>query len=216
MIPINFLTFKTMVQNSQPFVETVDDHDNYRLYVADGNLVFYCVLPKSDPKNKDQTIYENQYQSKKSTSSRASNVTVKNPFDSKILATGESLFKRVHGISKTIPANTTDDIDFVIPYPKAKFSGAEIFGNTHGNEVDFTVHDTDNNDLSGVDVTPETTNFKLNQFGFGVKIPDGPYSSTSNYDADLYGGMILRCTYKNNSNEEKVILVNYELHEVKA
>lgn len=132
------------------------------------------------------------------------------PFASKKIESG-SLFKRVHGVSsQSIPAGQTANVDFVIPYPTAKFSGAEIFGTSLGDSVNFKVLDDGNGTFSG------TPNAPLNQFGFGVKMKDGDYKNTSEYDADMYAGMILRCEYTNNSANAKVIYMNLELHEVKA
>ena len=138
-----------------------------------------------------------------------------NPFASKKLPDGRDLFKRVHGVGATVSANSTLNIDFIIPYAEVKFSGAEIEGCALKDTVDFTVHDTDTNLISGLDVGTYGANFKLNQFGFSVQMRDATYTNTSNYDASLVSGMVLRCTYTNSSNTDRYIGVNYELHEVK-
>lgn len=127
----------------------------------------------------------------------------------------KKLFKRVHGANATIDAGQTSSIDFVVPYAWAKFTGAEINGCSLKDTLDFTVHDTTNNDISGLDPQVYGANVLLNQFGFDVEMPEGPYQNTSDYDADLYQNMIIRCTYTNNSQSSKYISLNFWLHEVK-
>lgn len=142
---------------------------------------------------------------------------IKAAFDNKKLSTGESLFKRVHGLSSSvIPAGIAGDLVFTVPYPKCKFSGAEIINVEIGDTLNFLILDTDTNTYSGLDVGTYGANVQLNQFGFDVRMPDGSYSNTSNYDADLFQGMKLKCVYTNNSQDGKVIHMNAELHEVKA
>lgn len=128
----------------------------------------------------------------------------------------KKLFKRVHGIHATIPANSTANIDFTVPYATAKFSGAELIGCSIGDVLDYTVHDDANNTYSQAPVGVVGPNYQLNKFGYAVHVPDGFYQNTSNYDADIYAGMIIRCTYTNNSNAAKYIAMNVWLHEVKA
>lgn len=140
------------------------------------------------------------------------------PFANKSIPEG-NLFKRVHGVNATIPANTTQNIDFIVPYNVCKFNGAEIFGTDLGDTVSFSVLDTFNNDISGLDPATFGNNFKLNQFGHMVEMPPkevGKYANTSNYDADLFVNMVVRCTYTNNTANSKYIGMNVELHEVKA
>jgi len=149
------------------------------------------------------------------------------PFASKkILVNGvtKSLFKRVHGVSETIVAGATTSIDFVVPYLAAKFTGANIFGSDLGDTLDFKVMDNATNDYSGAPTSPLPDyypNYQLNQFGFDVEMPNGAipnggvYENTSNYDADLYPGMIIRCEYTNNGATDKKIAMNVWLHEVK-
>jgi hypothetical protein len=141
------------------------------------------------------------------------------PFASKkIIVNGveKSLFKRVHGVSASIGSSTTVDIDFTVPYPVAKFTGAEIFNTDNGDTLDFTVHDDASNTYSGAPTSsPGYPNYLLNQFGFDVCMPSDRYKNTSNYDADLYQNMIVRCSYTNNTGSTKTVCMNVWLHEVK-
>ncbi len=124
------------------------------------------------------------------------------------------LYKRVHGVSASIPANSSANIDFVVPYVRAKFTGAEIFGGELGDTIDFTVHDTATNSISGLDVNTFGANVELNKFGHQLYLTS-PYKNTSQYDATLYQNMVIRCSYTNSKGTAKNIYINHELHEVK-
>lgn len=128
----------------------------------------------------------------------------------------KKIFKRVHGINNpSIQAGQTVNIDLVIPYAWVKFTGAEIFGCELGDIVNFTVHDNATNTISGLDPQVYGANVQLNKFGYDVVMPNGEYQNTSDYDADLYQNMIIRCTYTNNGQSTKYIGINVWLHEVK-
>ena len=143
-------------------------------------------------------------------------INYQSPFALKEIG-GLKLFKRVHGVSSaSIPANTTGYIILTVPYNICKFSGAELIGCIEGDSLDYLILDDANNTYSQAPVETYGANFPLNQFGFDVKMPNGRYNNTSNYDADLYLGMQLMCSYKNNTAEAQVIHMNVELHELKA
>lgn len=129
----------------------------------------------------------------------------------------KSLFKRVHGVkSSSISAGGEVDIDLVVPYAHAKFTGAEIFGTELGDTLKFYVLDDATNTYSGAPTTsPGYPNYILNQFGFDVEMPVDRYKNTSEYDADLYQNMVVRCKYKNNGANAKTISMNVWLNEVK-
>jgi len=126
--------------------------------------------------------------------------------------TTKSLYKRVHGINVEIPAGQTGFLDFAVPYPEVKFSGAKIFGCDLKDTLDFFILDTETNTYSQA----QGSFYVLNQFGFDVEMPPmGIYENTSNYSASLYAGMIVSCAYKNNGTESKYISMNMWIHEVK-
>lgn len=199
---------------------TIDPSD-YMLYarssdvitaISSGDLVYND--GNSDLGIADATAH---LQGSSSKSVEVDNIT---PFASKKIWIGgvlKNLFKRVHGVkSASINASAEGDIDFTIPYPHAKFTGAEMFGTELGDTVKFYVLDTANNDISGLDVGTYGANVPLNQFGFDVEMPPERYANTSDYDADLYQNMVIRCKYTNNGASAKVISMNVWLHEVKA
>lgn len=141
------------------------------------------------------------------------------PFAAKTLSINgatKKIFKRVHGIhNPSVSAGQTVNIELIIPYAWVKFTGAEIFGCELGDIVNFTVHDTVNNDISGLDPQIYGANVQLNKFGYDVIMPNDKYANTSEYDADLYQNMIIRCTYTNNGASAKYIGINVWLHEIK-
>ena len=135
------------------------------------------------------------------------------PFASNVVPEGV-LYKRVHGVSELVPAGATVNIDFVLPYAVSKFVGAEIVNTSIGDCIDMGVFDTATNAYSKLDVAQYGASVLLNRFGFSVFVGDGTYTNISNYAASLYAGMTCRCVYTNSGTVDKVIGINYDLHEV--
>lgn len=134
--------------------------------------------------------------------------TFQYPFAQKITKDGKRLFRRKHGVKKLIQANSTDTINFIVPYTFAKINQAEIINCSVGDVCDLKVYDNSSGTISGV------PNLMLNQFGFNVIMPNGMYVDQSNYDADLIQGMKIELTYTNNSSEPKEIGFNITLHQL--
>lgn len=130
------------------------------------------------------------------------------PFASKTLATGQKLFRRKHGIKQTIPANSTENLELVVPYSFCKVNKVEIINSTAGDTVNFKVYD---NSVGSISTVP---NLMLNQFGFDVVLPSNFYVDKSNYDADLINGMKISVEYTNTKSEDVEIGINIILHEM--
>lgn len=128
------------------------------------------------------------------------------PFDSKVLENNKRLFKRFIGVQYTL-SQGENVLLYTIPYPWVKMDGVEIINCSILDKVDFEVLDSVNGNYSGI------PNFKLNQFGFSVNLPEGFYSIRSKYDSDLYQGMQIMLKYF--SSNQKTIGINLDLHEVK-
>lgn len=126
----------------------------------------------------------------------------------------KSLYKRIHGISFNVTTNGTNTCDFVVPHPHVKIEAIEILNADLGDNCSFKVLDTNTNTYSGLDVGTYGANFVLNQFAFGVYLSTGYYKHESQYDADLYQGMIIRIEFNNTTNNKDIYL-NYILNEVK-
>ena len=129
------------------------------------------------------------------------------PFASKTLSDGRSLFSRVHGERFTCVAGS-NTFSFSVPYPQVKFNELEIIGAEIGDRASLKVMD----DASGTYTT--VPNYQLNQFGYSVAIAKDYYDRASNYDADLYYGMVICVEFE--SESAKDILVNFIMHEIKA
>ena len=129
-------------------------------------------------------------------------------FADKLVAAGK-LFRRKHGCPvQEIGPGETVTISLTVPYAAAKINKAEIVGCRFGDTVNLSVHDSVNGDYTTV------PDYKLNQFGFNVVMPDGFYVDKSEYDADLYTGMQIKVDYTNNGIDAVLVGVNYTLHEV--
>jgi hypothetical protein len=205
IVEISWTEFKTFITSTESgWIYTLEPNGAYAVYVTYSGFILKSYLVAGTA---DYIDFNSNYKSlgnKKITSTAQ-------PFAAKTLPNGKKLYKRVHGVNATIVAGQTTNIDFIVPYNTCKFSGAEIFGCDLGDTINYYVLDTTNNTYSGA----PGSNYQLNQFGFNVEMPSGEYENTSNYDADLYLGMVVRCQYTNNGQSTKYISSNLWLHEVK-
>lgn len=131
------------------------------------------------------------------------------PFDEKITREGYKIFRRKHGVSKSIASGAADTIEIIVPYNLAKINKIELINCNNGDLVNFKVYDNAAGTISTV------PNYMLNQFGFDVVVPDGFYVDESNYDADVIQGMKIEITYRNNTGSDKIVGMNVTLHELK-
>jgi len=116
------------------------------------------------------------------------------------------LFKRVHGMMVDCVIGDNDFI-FTVPYTLAKLNILEIIGCEVGDKASFYVLDTATGTLTTV------PNMVLNQFGFNIAVAKDYYEQRSEYDADVFSGLQLRCVV--NSLSAKKIGVNFILNELK-
>jgi hypothetical protein len=131
------------------------------------------------------------------------------PFHSKELPDiQKKLFRRSRGVQATLNPNGNTVIEFIIPYNWCKITTIEVVGLTHMVKVDFSIIDTPVGTYSTV------PNYKLNQFGFNVNMSKDYYRDHSEYDADLYLGMVIQLVVKNDTDTTPLIGVNFTLHEV--
>jgi hypothetical protein len=129
-------------------------------------------------------------------------------FAAKTTADGKKLYRRKHGVCKTVLAGTTDTLSIVVPYDLAKINTIEIINCKMGDTADLKVYDTPTGTIS---TFPD---LMLNQFGFDVCLPDGFYKDESNYDADVIKDMKIELTYVNNGPSDLMIGVNITLHQI--
>ena len=129
-------------------------------------------------------------------------------FSAKVTTDGKKLFRRKHGVCKTILAGQSDTLAIVVPYNEAKINTIEIVNCKAGDTADLKVYDTPTGTISTV------PNYMLNQFGFGVCLPDGFYKDESKYDADVIKDMTIELTYNNNGADDLMVGINVTLHEL--
>ncbi|NVM33943.1 MAG: hypothetical protein HWN81_00005 [Candidatus Lokiarchaeota archaeon] len=140
-------------------------------------------------------------------------------FAAKTLPDGKRLFRRKHGFNITVDANGNNELVLTVPYAAAKINELELVNCEAGDKVDFMVYDSEQGlyqiNILGMPAEQVNPNLMLNQFGFGVYLPDGAYKDISKYDADVYGTMRLKIKYYNNSAIQRTIYGNIVYHEVK-
>lgn len=112
------------------------------------------------------------------------------------------LFKRIHGKKyDAVPTGQITSLDFIVPYANAKLETIEILNGEVGDSLSFEV------------IHPNGVTL-LNTFGFDVYITKDYYKQHSQYDADVFQGLIFRIKYTNNG-PTRPIYTNYVLNEVK-
>ena len=132
------------------------------------------------------------------------------PFKSKITKHGK-MYRRKHGfISENVLGGETIIIDLPVPYNNVKINEIEFINCVDGDTCNLQVLDTPAGLLSTI------PNYMLNQFGFDVQLPNGPFKDYSDYDADLIKDMSVRLIYTNNTLETKQVKGNIIWHEVKV
>jgi len=130
---------------------------------------------------------------------------LQSPFAAKKIGT-KNLVARTTGVSYAVTTGATTLL-FTIAYPWVKINGVEIIGAVVGDSCNFKVFDTAAGTYSTI------PNYQLNQFGFNVQMAPGFYQRISDFDADLYEGMVLQVEYTSVSN--KNVGINYILTEMK-
>lgn len=118
-----------------------------------------------------------------------------------------SLFFRGKGLKQTIPANSTANIIYTLPYTKGKINGLEILYGNDGDTCNFKVLDTTTGSYTTV------PNYLLNQFGYDWNIKSVGTKEILPYDADIFLGMQLVVSYTNNSDNDTEVAVNFYIHE---
>lgn len=204
MITVDWAELKTFVDARGLSIQFVELSNKYILRAFDSYFVLGLEMSKEAPASSEQTDFENNYKAAgNKTLQHSSNL----PFDAKKLPDGKSLYRKVHGVKKTLNGDTT--FDLVIPYDNAKITGVEVVWAPVGLQCDMKVYDTPTGTISGF------PNLMLNQYGFDVGLGKDFYEENSNYDADLIKDMKIECLVKNPASLTDEICVNFILHEVK-
>jgi len=141
------------------------------------------------------------------------------PFKSKNICNGHSLFKRNHGLGSLlaptpdsgfidISPNNTEVLEMEIGYDWAKIEAMEIIGAGKKHFCNLYIIDTKDGDYSG---EPYSI---VNQFCFGVAVAEGFHRFSSKYDGDLFLGMAVQLEITNFSDIATSVALNIELNEV--
>lgn len=204
-INVNWSDVKNFADTRNVSLQYIISNNAYQIRAIDGAFCLSCMIKLDN--SSDQTDFETNYISKSN-----AKIGQSSPFASKLFGS-KKLFRRVHGIPFTLNNSSVDSgitvVDFTIPYAQAKITAAEILWTPEGIFIDFEVYDTSTGTYSTV------PNHKLNQFAFGLALSKDYHEDTSDYDADLYGGMIIRATFHNSTSITKAMAINFILHEVK-
>ena len=130
------------------------------------------------------------------------------PFASKDLPDGRKLKRRTNGITFTIPAEDSITVSYIVPYGQAKMNEVEVLWAPEGVTAQMNVKDTSAGTYSTI------PNRILDSFGNAVNIAKDYWKGRSEYDADVYIGMVLEFVITNSSNVSKTVGINMVLHEV--
>jgi hypothetical protein len=144
------------------------------------------------------------------------NISSAPPFSSKIID-NKKIFRRKHGFSFVVPANSNNSLYLTVPYNEVLINEVELTNCVQGDSIDFFVYDSVNGlyqQSLGVPAGSVNSDLMLNQFGFGVYLPQGFYRDRSEYDAKLFGTMRVKITYYNNNSVENTVLGNIIYHEL--
>jgi hypothetical protein len=189
---------KTLSASKAIAMQYVEEDRIYRVFVPDSPIIFSTeILIGTD----DATDFETNYKAKTNTP----NAILPSPYASKIYGT-KKLYARNTGKQFTLTTGS-NDLVYTATYPWVKFSAMECIGGEALDYGELKVYDSASGTYSGV------ANALLNQFGYTLNIGPEFYKRESQFDADLYAGMVLKITY--NSISDKTIGINYIMNEVK-
>lgn len=156
-----------------------------------------------------QPLLQNVIQNVAVQSQPAITITATPPYSSKsIVVAGatKKLYARNTGIQSAVVAGS-NTFNYTATYAWAKLLGVEALNCEALDTVDFKVYDTAAGTYSGF------PNAFLNQFAYALNLPKDFYQKMSQFDADLYAGMIIKITYV--SQSAKTVGINLLMNEVK-
>jgi hypothetical protein len=115
---------------------------------------------------------------------------------------GKVLYAKIHGSKAIVPAGDTHEFTYQIEYQEIYFFGAEIMQDIIG-VADFTIY----HPLYGVDVE---------QYGFSANLGTLKYIRETRFAARLPQGLVLKCKYTNDTNQDQEVGVNFLMHEIRG
>jgi hypothetical protein len=182
---------------------------NYWIKAIDGAFEIECILPTDTTLSADSLDFVTNY---KTNGNKAmvvdSSVQNSPPYGSKtVIISGvtHKLYARNTGVQFTVAAGV-NTLTYTCTYSWAKLIGVEAINCEALDTVDFKVYDTAAGTYSGV------PNAMLQQFSYAVNLPKDFYQRMSEFDADVYAGMVIQMIY--NSQSAKNIGINFLLDQV--
>lgn len=206
MIEVTWTFFKNFLTSTAgKFVYIEEPLANYSAYVAYQGLTIKCFIGPSE-----KAEFEASYKALGNTS-LVQTATIQSipSFTAKTVTinnVNKKLYARNTGFQQALTQGS-NVIEYSLTYPWCKILGVEIVGAETLDYCDFEVYDNAQGTYSGV------PNQKLNQFAYSVNIPKDYYIRLSQFDADIYQGMVIKVTY--NSVSAKTIGINLIMNEVK-
>jgi len=195
---LEWAVFKSVCTARSISMQYIDMIGSYALTAFDDCFEVSCNLVESA----DITDFETNYKA----SGNKPPSTLISAFTAKTFGT-KKLFARNTGIQQDLTAGS-NTISYTINYPWVKIIGIEAIGTEALDTAELRVYDNASGTYSGV------PNAILNQFGFTLNMAKDFYSRASQFDADLYQGMILKITYV--SISDKRVGMNIIMNEVKS
>lgn len=136
-------------------------------------------------------------------------VSSQTPFKSKSLVINgvtKKLYARNTGVQYSV-AIGSNVLEYTMTYPWSKILGVEVINCEVLDTVDFEVYDNATGTYSGV------PNLFLNKFSYTLNLSKDYYERSSQFDADIYVGMVIKITYV--SVSAKTVGINLLINEVK-
>lgn len=212
VINVSWPEFKAFALERKLSIQWVQTNNVYYLAAIDGPVEITAVLPFDSPAadGSDQQDFETNYKSSGNKSpTQNSIVQASPPYGSKTIVvngTTKKLYARNVGSQYDVIIGT-NTLTYTATYAWAKMLGVEAINCSALDTVDFKVLDDSNGTYSG------HPNLVLQQFAYTLNLPKDYYQRFSQFDADIYAGMVIQMTYNSVSN--KTIAINFLLNEVK-
>lgn len=200
---LGWTSFKTRILD-KALVRFIERDEFYKIYIGD----FETSIAKDA--GAEQIDFEANYKVASNKSTIETVLVASSPaFGAKsFIVNGvvKSLFARFTGIQYAITTGA-NVLEYTATFPWVKIIGLEVVNCEALDTVSLKVYDTAAGTYSGV------PNYMLNQFSFSLNLAKDYYIKMSQFDADLYQGMLIKFDY--NSISAKTIGVNLLINEVK-
>jgi hypothetical protein len=206
---LDWATFKTFITTRALAIQYIDVNGYYYLKCFDGPFSLSCKISKDA--GADVTEFEASYKPTGNTSPLQA--TYYYPYSAKKFITSSGLVKNLYtrnvGTQNTV-VNGANTINYTATFAWCKMIGMEAINGLAGDYASMYVYDTPAGTYSG------TPNLLLNRYGYDLNIAPGYYEKKSQFDADVYVGMILRVIYTSVTTDSRFLGINFLMNEVKT